>query len=157
MLMPQIDLSTVQHALLDTQYTFTNPITNEVETVNGLQAAQAISATQGQNKSCLRAAKPNMRKSIVKRERYGHMGKYRTYPLADCAAAQVWRYVAFEASPLGQHHCMPIMAAFDCPFDMSSDERRRFADWCQSVADIVLTTIKHKPGLDRWGHALGYF
>lgn len=157
MLMPKIDLSTVQNMLRTKQYTWTNPTTNEVETINGLEAAQAISATQGQNKGCLRAAKPKMHESVIERERFSFTDEYRTYPLADCAAAQIWRYVAFEASPMGQHHCMPVMADFDCPFDMSAGERRQFADWCQSVAHIVLTTIKHKPGLDRWGHALGYF
>jgi len=157
--MPQIDLTNVTATLASMSYTFVNPFNpdSKCTTVNALDAAQRIIATQGKNKGCLRASKPPMHETIIERVRHGHTGRYRDNPLADCAAAQVWRYVAFEASPIGQHHCLPIMADFDAPFDMTHDESRQFAEWCHGVANTILTTIKDKPGLDRWGHALGYF
>ncbi len=161
--MPAIAVSTdaknkgpIDQRLLDEQYTFTNPVTGDQEACNGLEVARRIIASQGKNAGRLRASKPPMDETIVSRERYGHVGQYRTMPLAHAAAAQVWRYVAFEASPMGIHHHMPVMAEFDAPFDMPIDELRTFGKWCQRVADIVLETIPHKPGLMRWSKALGY-
>ncbi len=154
--MPQINLSLVNDQLSGIAYHWHNPITNEDHAVSGMYASSLIIATQGKNKGRLRASKPMMEHWVIERERYGHMGRYYDHPLSECAAAQVWRYVAFEASPIGKHHCLPVMADFDAPFDMTAEESRRFAKWCQAVADIILTTIKDKPGLDRWGKALGY-
>lgn len=155
--MPVIKLDSISEELSSMVYTFHNSFTGVTESINGMDAAVKIISSQGKNKGCLRASKPKMNEEIITRVRYGHASKYRTSPLIDCASAQIWRYVAFEASPLGQHHCLPVMADFDSPFDMTMEESRSFAKWCQSVADIVLTTIASKPGLDRWGHALGYF
>jgi len=155
--MPQINLQPIAVQLTEMSYNWHNPTTNEDHAVTGIAAAMQIIATQGKNRGCLRASKPPMHETIVERVRYDHTGRYRDSSLADCAAAQVWRYVAFEASPLGQHQCLPVMADFDAPFDMSAEESRRFAKWCQSVADVILTTIRDKPGLNRWGRALGYF
>lgn len=152
---PQIDLKPVEKQLLDKQYTWENPITKEKHTINGLEASRSITATQGKNKGRLRASKPPMKQSIIKRVRYNHESSYYDHPLLDCAAAQIWRYVAFEISTLGQHHCLPMMADLDSPFDMSYNESREFAKWCQSAADIILGMFKaeNKPGLLRWSRA----
>lgn len=158
-MMPKIDLTPVRQELTAMTYAFINAHTKEIEIVTGIQAAEGIIATQGKNKGCLRAAKPALETTIISREfTYdpGEYGTYRSPSLVTAASAQVWRYVAFEASPIGQHHCLPVMAAYDCPFDMSVEELNKFAHWCEAVADVVLKTIKHKPGLDRWGHAFGY-
>ena len=53
--------------------------------------AEKIIATKGKNKGCLRAAKPS------------NAGD----------AAYVWRMVAFQVSPIPQHHCLPVCADFD--------------------------------------------
>lgn len=43
-------------------------------------------------------------------------GKLRaSKPKASGEAAYVWRMVAFIASPISQHHCMPMTAEFDLP------------------------------------------
>ena len=156
-MMPQINLEPITEQLSMLSYIWHNPITGKYQGATGIAAAMRIIATQGKNKGRLRASKPPMHGVVIERERYGYVNKYHDSSLVDCAVAQVWRYVAFEASPVGQHQCLPVMADFDAPFDMSAEESRQFAKWCQSVADVILTTIKDKPGLDRWGRALGYF
>lgn len=142
--------------LIDEQFSWTNPITREAFAVNGIEAGRMIIASQGKNKDRLRAAKPPMDESIVERVMHGHKGLYRTSPLNHCAAAQVWRLVAFHASPLGQHHCMPVGVDFDCPFDMDMDDMRRFTSWCANVANIILEVIplEKQYGFGRWAKAL---
>lgn len=154
--MPQINLEPIAERLASMSYTFNNPETGSTSLIVGLDVAYGIISTQGKNKGCLRASKPPMDETIITRVRYGYESRYRTSPLADCATVQIWRYVAFEASPLGQHHSMPVMASFDCPFDMPVEEMNQFSRWCQSVADVILETIPRKPGLERWANALGY-
>ena len=150
--MPTIDLTTISRSLINEQYVYTNDHTGDPEACNGLEVARRIIATQGINAGRLRASKPNMDEYIVERNRHGYPARYRTMSLANAASAQVWRYVAFSASPNGQHHCMPVMATFDCPIDMTTDRLAEFSRWCQRVADIVLTTIpmEQQHGLKRW-------
>lgn len=154
--MPRIELGPIAPQLGQMAFNWHNPITGETESVTGIYSAMQIIATQGKNAGCLRASKPKMGRTIIERKRYGHLGRYYTSPLPDCAAAQVWRHVAFAASSNPQHQSLPVMADFDCPFDMDHDTMDRFAKWCQSIADVILSQIKKQPGIDRWARALGY-
>jgi hypothetical protein len=157
--MPQIDLDAhdeCRMALVALAYEFTNPVTGTIERVNGLDVARATIATQGKNRGCLRAAKPPIATQIIQRERHGYSGNYYTMTLAEGAAAQVWRWVAFYASSNGQHHSIPVMAEFDAPFDMTTDDLRSFSKWCQQVTDTVLKIIpiEQQTGLRRWANVL---
>jgi hypothetical protein len=154
--MPQINLEPISQELIAMRFQWTNTITDETRAINGLFTARQIIATRGKNAGSLRASKPPMARSIVTRTRsicgIESTHNYYDHPLSDCAAAQVWRYVAFEISPLSHHQCLPVTADFDSPFDMDRDESRQFAKWCQSIADVILAQFKpeDKPGLMRW-------
>lgn len=158
--MPQINLDAhdeCRMALVALAYEFTNPITGTIERVNGLDVARATIATQGKNKGRLRAAKPPIATQIIERNRGQYSsGQFYTMTLAEGAAAQVWRHMVFYASPHGQHHSIPVMAEFDAPFDMPTDDLRSFSKWCQQVADTVLRIIpiEQQTGLHRWARVL---
>jgi hypothetical protein len=154
---PHVDLSSVKDKLSAEVYVFQNPVTQEISIITGYEAAQRISVTQGRTAGRLHTGKPPMDREVVERVRHGFTNKYYTSPLLHCAGAQVWRLVAFEVSSIAQHYSLPVMVGFDCPVDMGSEEMRKFSYWCQKIADIVLKTFPHKPGLQRWSSALrGY-
>jgi hypothetical protein len=89
-------------------------------------------------------------------------------------AKYVWRMVAFGISPIGQHHCMPIMADFDIsnsdvgfPMDMewshpdrsaAYDRRKLMAKVLDKVADAIVMTVpvREHHGTKRWARAFGY-
>ncbi len=140
-----------KESLPDPTYSF------DGNTVKALEAARGIIATQGKNKGYLRASKPKLDERIVTRERYGYESEYRDPSLASSATAQIWRSVAFSISPIAEHACLPVMADFDSPFDMTHAESREFARWCQDVADIILLqySLGERPNDMRWSQALG--
>jgi len=100
-----------------------------------------IVATQGKNKGSLRAAKPK----VVAND------------LESGKAAYLWRMVAFSASPLRQHMCLPVMADFD--ITAPREERKRIAKDLDALANIVLDVIPRAQhhGTRAWGRALGYW
>lgn len=123
-----------------------------------LELVQGIIATRGANKGRLRASKPDLPKKV---EKVGGMfGTYFDY--ADEAGAKagkiayLWRHVAFGASPISQHQCMPCLDFCDLPH-LPSDERRALEKHLIDLASQVLATIplKQQYGTVRWGRALG--
>ena len=78
-------------------------------------------------------------------------------------AAYVWRMVAFQVSPNGQHQCMPVTANFDLPaYDedgqwrtaISRDMEKKMDMLVDCIVNCVPRHLHH--GINRWGRALGY-
>lgn len=155
-LMPQVKLEPYKDQLESMKYDWTNPVTNEQSSINAWDACQNIVASQGKNKGRLRASKPKAERKVIIRNRYGYSREYYDQSLLESATQQIWRYLAFAVSPHGQHQCLPMGADFDTPFDMSVDESRRFAKWCDEVTDVIRHqySAKEQPGLMRWGRAI---
>lgn len=111
------------------------------------EIATRISTVRG-GERLLRASKPKVTEAL---------------PITGMAA-YIWRMVAFTASPLSHHHCMPVTADFDLPVTASEsqaryDERYALAKLLDGVADEILKTIPldQHHGTMRWGRALGAF
>ena len=121
-------------------------------TADELAIAQNIVATQGKNKGLLRAAKPKIEYNIVEKE--GR--KLRIPTLETGRTAYVWRMVAFQVSPLGQHQCLPFCAEFDLPGTVQ--ESREEAKRLDVLVDKIVNSIPKAEwhGVRRWGRALGY-
>ena len=108
---------------------------------------KGIVATQGENKDCLRAAKPKVVRDNIKTG----------------ATAYIWRMVAFAISPITQQQCMPMCADFDIPMEAfgytkfgcewNRDGHRAFIKHLDDLADIVIHTIPKDRwyGINRWG------
>lgn len=75
-------------------------------------------------------------------------------------AAYVWRMVAFTCSPIPQHHCMPVCAFIDLPYDKSDpnrhDNQRLLEKKLQSLADRIeaCVPVQQRHGLMRWARVL---
>ena len=118
---------------------------------------QGIISTQGKNKGCLRAAKPKVT------------------DLQSAKVAYVWRMVAFQVSPIGQHHCLPFGADFDLRTEYfvpgipayGQPGYRELTDQAWALRGALLKELdaladkiaKGVPaiGIMRWGRALGAF
>ena len=79
-------------------------------------------------------------------------------------AAYVWRMVAFQVSPNGQHHCMPVTANFDLPaYDENGQWSAAISREMEKKMDLLVDCIvncvpRHQHyGLHRWGRALDRF
>ena len=88
-------------------------------------------------------------------------------------AKYVWRMVAFQISPIGQHHCMPMTADFDVNYtdigyekmlmwnEPGSDEQRRsmkaMLKVLDDVTDAIVNTVPKNQwhGISRWARAMG--
>lgn len=77
-------------------------------------------------------------------------------------AAYVWRMVAFQVSPNGQHHCMPVTADFDLPAyntegKWSASIAREMAKDLDRLVDCIVNCVpKHQwHGVTRWARAMG--
>lgn len=116
-----------------------------------LAIAGAIIATKGKNKGLLRASKPKVEYTIVEKD--GR--KLRMPTLETGRAAYVWRMVAFQVSPIGQHHCLPILADFDLPG--SVEEARAEAKRLDVLVEKIVNAIPKSQwsGIHRWARALG--
>lgn len=99
-----------------------------------------IVASKGKNKGKLRASKPT----------------------ESGDAAFIWRMVAFQVSPIPQHHCLPMCADFDIevPADMEATAerfqwRRNRAKELNAVAEKIVDTIPKDQwhGVQRWHRA----
>jgi hypothetical protein len=98
-----------------------------------------IVATKGKNKGKLRASKPT----------------------ENGDSAYVWRMVAFQISPIGAHHCLPMCADFDIvvPEGMGSSERyewrRNRAKVLDALANKIVNQIPKSEwhGVRRWRQA----
>jgi hypothetical protein len=99
-----------------------------------------IVSTKGKNKGSLRASKPT----------------------GNGDSAYIWRMVAFQISPIGQHHCLPMMADFDIeiPETVSREERfqwrRNRAKELNAIADKLVNQIPTSKwhGIARWSTAM---
>lgn len=88
-----------------------------------------------------------------------------TKPKVDGEASYVWRMVAFQISPISQHHCMPVCADFDLPrqyWDRKinpncHDDRRARIKELDKIADVIVNSVPKQQwhGIRRWGRALG--
>lgn len=106
------------------------------------EIARLIVATKGKNKGRLRASKPLVKKGCI----------------ISGEAAYVWRMVAFTASPISQHHCMPVTADFDLQTTgMTYDQKRAYAKQLDRLANEILATIPREKhyGTLRWARAFG--
>lgn len=100
--------------------------------------ASRIIATKGKNKGRLRASKPEVTYNIIERD--GR--KYREPTLETGSAAYLWRIVAFSVSPIGQHHCLPVMADMDLPyFTLSREEQAALRKELDALADKITSAI----------------
>lgn len=99
-----------------------------------------IVASKGKNKGKLRASKPS----------------------ESGDAAYIWRMVAFQVSPIGAHHCLPMCADFDIqvPENLDGSERynwrRARAKALDAIADRIVNTIPKDEwhGVRRWRQAI---
>lgn len=130
--MPKINLEQLEGMLTSEQF----------ELVKG------IVAKQGKNKGCLRAAKP---KVTFNEDCFGEVEP----DAKEGKTAYVWRMVAFYASPLSQHHCMPCTADWSLPG--SYQERYALTKELDKLVEVVLSTIpkENLHGLRRWGQVFG--
>lgn len=121
-------------------------------TAEELAIASGIVATKGKNKGLLRASKPKIEYNIIVKE--GR--KLREPTLETGRTAYLWRMVAFHVSPIGQHHCLPILADFDLPG--SVEESRQEAKRLNVIVDKIVNAMKKSEwhGIHRWSRALGY-
>lgn len=103
-----------------------------------LLASQIISS-KGKNKGSLRASKPS----------------------GNGDAAYIWRMVAFQISPLPQHHCMPVCADLDIDVPSHLKDRERY-DWrrahaaeLMTIVDRIVNTLDASEwhGIKRWRRA----
>lgn len=122
-----------------------------------LEITRRVIATRGKNKGCLRASKPKVEFVKVADNDPDSFYNYRYEPTDPVAgqAAYVWRMVAFFASPLQQHNCMPCTQEFSLPGPRS--ERKGQVGWLNTIVDRILATIptRQQAGLLRWGQAYG--
>jgi len=149
--------------------TFNNELLKLTLTAEEFSLFERIISTQGKNKGALRVAKP----------------KHSREDLDSCKAAYLWRMVAFQASPISAHHCMPMCADFDIPRDLNNPNYPKDKDypdrWSNSdskywhdckpfrdahkallkrlddLADKITDTLPRNQlhGINRWGRALG--
>ena len=102
------------------------------------QITKRIVATRGKNKGLLRASKPPVDKEN---------------PITG-KAAYVWRLVAFMASPMPAHSCMPVCADWDLPGSYG-DERRALADEMDKLVDKIVATLPVSSGAMQWARGFG--
>ena len=99
-----------------------------------------IVSTKGKNKGALRASKPS----------------------GNGDSAYIWRMVAFQISPIGQHHCLPMCADFDIeiPATVTREERyewrRARAKELDAIANKLVNQIPKSEwhGIRRWRTAM---
>jgi hypothetical protein len=99
-----------------------------------------IVSTKGKNKGALRASKPS----------------------GNGDSAYIWRMVAFQISPIGQHHCLPMCADFDIevPATVTREERYEWrknrAKELNAIADKLVNQIPKSEwhGIRRWKTAM---
>lgn len=126
--MPAIDLESLKSTLTVEEYLW----------------AEAIVATQGKNKGCLRASKPAQ---------------------AAPQAQYIWRMVAFEISPHQPHQCLPMLADWELYDLFNRDDVERMDKvnaLCKKLDEVVNKIVDTVPankrhGLKAWGRALGVF
>jgi hypothetical protein len=105
-----------------------------------------IIATRGDDAGTLRRSKPAIKADD---------------PLTGLAA-YIWRMVAFQVSPIRQHHCMPVTAEFDLPKAELPDGEHKFgprtalAKTWDVVVDKVVNTVPKSQwhGIRRWDRVL---
>jgi hypothetical protein len=110
----------------------------------------------------LRASRPPLAKKVRVRDEnytadhyYSHKYVYANdADRATAYAAFIWREVAFSASPVPAHHCMPVTSDFW--LDEKHDERRKVEKLLSAIADVVLSTIPLSMwhGVAAWHDAL---
>lgn len=121
-----------------------------------LELVRGIISTRGKNKGCLRASKPDITYHQV--TRYCEIFKrVRTITEPDPIqgkTAYIWRQVAFVASPIPQHQCLPMTADFDLPGSWG-DDKKAMIDDLDRIVDIVIGTIDTAQwhGIRRWAQA----
>jgi hypothetical protein len=113
--------------------------------------AAAITAARGKNKGRLRASKPPVEYDVV--DKNGR--RIREPRKASGEIAYVWRMVAFQVSPIGQHQCLPMTADFN--LQGTCEERRQRAKELDSITDQITNTIPKAQhyGTMRWGRIFG--
>lgn len=108
----------------------------------------------------LRASKPDITYTIVKRHMYGRpdapLADYRENNLLDAKSAYVWRMVVFSVSDVRAHQCMPICADMDLPIE-DYQERRALCKELDTLADRIINLFPKREwrGVIAWGNALG--
>lgn len=134
---PTINLDTLKNTLTS----------QEFELVEG------IISSQGKNKGRLRASKPKVKRDDTI---FVEIDGQQVKASKSGVTAYVWRMVAFEASAIPQHHCMPVTADWDLNIPHHTI-RRAAAVYLDTVADAVLDTVpvNNRYGLLSWGRALG--
>jgi hypothetical protein len=110
---------------------------------------------KGKNKGKLRRSKP----------KYDSKNQDRIKAIS----AYVWRMVAFYVSPIGQHHCMPVMADSYLPDPVDEngkvlsfrddgwyDAHRAMIKKYDELADLVVDSIppEKRYGVHRWAAIL---
>jgi hypothetical protein len=114
--------------------------------------AIGIVSTRGKNKNRLRASKPKIDYTIVKKDNV----PYRIPSLETGRIAYVWRMVAFHLSPIASHHCLPMLAEFDLPGTVEEGraEARKLNVLVDKIVNAVPKTLWQ--GIGRWARALGH-
>lgn len=142
--MPIIDMESLERRLAPAQFEIAKGIVGK-----------------GQNANRLRASKPKVNKHIVTRKEDGR--RFYEPDAGEGETAYVWRMVAFLVSPDPRHHCMPVCASFDLPYDWNLPEEARWQmrgdltkalDW---VVEQIVDCIPKEQwyGVQRWGQAFG--
>ena len=123
---------------------------------------KGIVATRGENKGCLRAAKPKTHKTVAVSAKSPEFVGDVDYVYEDLETATklgytayIWRMVAFSISPKSQHHCMPCTADWSIPGAYSDIKEEIKA--LDELVDIVVKTVKVSEwhGIKRWGQVYG--
>jgi hypothetical protein len=136
--MPKIDLSNC------------NLTNDELELCKGI-----LNSKTGE----LRASKPPVPRQYQSEEVDSiglHTWRYRTLVDANKGrTAYIWRMVAFMVSPIGQHHCMPVMADMDVPgnYDEHREETKRLDKIVDKIVDSIPANQWH--GVARWSGLIG--
>lgn len=118
-------------------------------TADERKIAEKIIATKGKNKGRLRASKPTVVHDIIDR----NGTKYREAQAESGKAAYLWRMVAFVCSPIGQHHCLPVMADMDLPyFTVSKEEQTAMRKEMDALANKITDAMNKSEwhGIHRW-------
>ena len=121
-------------------------------TAQEFELVQGIVANKGKNAGRLRASKP----PVLETDYVLIKVNEQTIKVSQSGTtAYIWRMVAFEASGVPAHHCMPITADWDLNTD-DHNLRRSMAQYLDIVTEKVLETIPSNEhwGLIRWSRAL---
>lgn len=118
----------------------------DILTADEYELARGIVATRGKNKGCLRASKPPVKRHDLGVNPDSKLG-FHLWQIDGGDTAYIWRMVAFFASPISQHNCMPCTADFDVNGDTYQDRLARMKE-LDKIMDHIPAERWH--GVARW-------